>query len=178
VRARRNFDRAILQRDADQGKADDQQIRWEREVRSFGEQRTLIVDMKALILRTPKRRIAAPLIGDDPVVHYSPYDSEHVIVEEEFRDKARRLERHREIVAMWAAIGLVTVGFKIRLENRPEGVSARIDQGPCKMVSEHTIALELKIDELVLNFYQLVALRGLSAGSSGFRISKKVVEAR
>jgi hypothetical protein len=172
VGAWRNFDRAILQPDADQAKADDQQIRGKREVRSFSEQRTLIVGMKALILRTLKGHVVAPLIGNDPVVHRGPYDSEHVRVEEEFWDKARRRKRHREKVAMRATIRLVTVGFKILTENRPEGVSARIDQGPRKVFSEHTIALVLKLDKLVLNCDQVVLLRTSKWGSRPERVGR------
>jgi hypothetical protein len=51
MRPWRNFDRAMLLCDPDQSKTDNERVRGERQVRKLWEQRTLIVHMRALILR-------------------------------------------------------------------------------------------------------------------------------
>ena len=61
---------------------------------------------------------------------------------------------------MRAAVRLVAVDFEISEEQRPKRVSARIDQGRRKMLSEYAIALVLDLDNPVLNPYQLAVPRG------------------
>lgn len=82
------------------------------------------------------------------------------MVKEKLRVEAWRLERHREIVAMRAAVWRVAMDPKVSEEKRPKGVSASIDPGRCKMFFEDAIALVLDLDDLVLNPYQLSAHHG------------------
>src|SRR5581483_11321816 len=131
----RNFDRAVLTRDPDQAKTDNNYIRGESQVRHFRKEWTLIVHVHRLIFRTEQRHITAPLISDDQVVHEATHDTQHVRIEEELRRETRRLERHRKKMAMWAAVrGLAAV--EIGEEARPERVSARVNEMRCEMVSQ------------------------------------------
>lgn len=151
VRAGCNFERTILEGNPHQAKVDDQHVRGQREVWSFVEQRTLIVDMNALVLRSAERYITTPLIGDRSVVRHAPHDTEHLMVKEECWNKARWLERHWQKVAMGAAVRLVAVVLEVREENRPERVSACIDQGPREVFSEDAVAPVLDLGDLVVN---------------------------
>jgi len=111
--------------------------------------------MNALVIRAAERRITAPLISDYPVVHHATNDTQHRVVKEEVRSKALRFKRHREKVAMRAAVRLVTVDIEISEKNRPKRTSAGIDQGPRKMFSEYAITPVLDLDNPVLNPNQL-----------------------
>src|SRR6266702_3799577 len=111
--------------------------------------------MNALVFRSAEGHITAPLIGDCSAIHHTSHDTEHLIVKEEFWNKARWLERQRQKVAIGAAVGLVAVVLKIPEENRPKRVSASIDQAPRKLSFEYAIALVLDLGDLVLNPFQL-----------------------
>lgn len=121
-----NFDRAVLPRDPDQAKTDDDCIRRERQMRNLWKERTLIVHMRFLIFRTTERHIAAPLVSDDPIVHEATHDVEHIRIEEERRHEARGGERHSEKMAMWASVRRVAA-VEVRKQARPERGSARVD---------------------------------------------------
>src|ERR1035441_4852283 len=110
--------------------------------------------MNALVIRAAERHIAAPLIGNDPVVHNATHNTQHIVVKEEIRRKARWFKRHWEKVAIRAPVRLLAVSLEVSLENRPKRASAGIDQGPRKMFPEYTIAPVLDLDDLVLNPYQ------------------------
>jgi len=148
VCAGRNLDRAMLRGDTLQAKADDQQIRGQGKVRSFGEQRTLIVDMCGVVFGVVERHIAAPLIGDDSIVHNAPRDTEHFVVEEEVRCKAGWIKGHRKKVAMRAAVRLV--GLEPGEEHRPKRVTACIDQRRREMFSEYAIAFIADVHDIVV----------------------------
>jgi hypothetical protein len=100
------------------------------------------------------------VVSDDPVVHHAPHDIQHLIVKEECRSEAWRLEGHGEKVAMRAAVRVVAVDFEISKQKRPKRVSASIDQGRRKMSFEYAIALVSDLAYLVLNRYQLAIPRG------------------
>ena len=134
---RRNFDRTIFRHNSNQAKADYQHVSGQREVWSFGEQWTLIVSMNALVVRSAKRHITSPLIGDYSVVHHAVHDAEHLSVKEEFWNKARRLEGHWQEMAVGAAVRLVAVVLEIREEKRPKPVSTSIDQRLREVFSEY-----------------------------------------
>ena len=85
VRTRSNFNRAVFPRNPHQAKTDNDRIYGERKIWSLRKERTLIVRMHALILRSAQRHIAAPLAGNDTVVHEAAHDTEHVRIEEELR---------------------------------------------------------------------------------------------
>ena len=69
---------------------------------------------------------------------------------------------------MRAAVRLVAMVFEISEEQRPKRVSARIDQGRRKMLSEYAIALVLDLDDPVLNPYQVAVPRGPPVCQSHF----------
>jgi hypothetical protein len=73
------------------------------------------------------------LVGNYPVVHCAAHNTENLSIKEEGWSKARRLERHREKMAIKPAVWLVTVRFQIGSQNWPKSVSARIDQASRKM---------------------------------------------
>lgn len=85
----RNFNRAVLLRDLDQAKTDNQRVRREHKIRSFWKERMLIVHMHSLMLRSMQGHIAAPLVGDDAVIHQPADDGQNCIVEEEFWSENR-----------------------------------------------------------------------------------------
>ena len=116
--------------------------------------------MNALVIRALKRRIATPLIGDHPVVHDAPHDLQYLIVKEELRGEARRLEGHRKKVAMRAAVGLVAARSEISEETRPKSVPASLDQGRGKMFSKYAVAFVPDLGDPVLNPHQCAAHRG------------------
>ena len=71
MRTWRNFQSAVLVGDRHQAKACNQHIRRQKEIRMFGKQRALVIDMKLLVFGAFQWYIAAPLIRDYSVVHYS-----------------------------------------------------------------------------------------------------------
>jgi hypothetical protein len=97
----------------------------------------LIVNTNALLIRAAERHITAPLIGigNYPVVHHATHDTQHLVVKEEGRSKARWLNGHREKVAMRAAVRFVAVGFEISEENQPKRTSPGIDPRICLLCS-------------------------------------------
>ena len=107
--------------------------------------------MNALVIRASEGHVAAPLIGNHPVVHHASYDTQHPVVKEKFGSEARWGERHREKVAMRTAVRLVAVGLEISEQNRPKRVPASIDQRARKMFLERAIALVLELDDFVVN---------------------------
>src|ERR1017187_10371009 len=107
--------------------------------------------MNGLAIRAAEGHITAPLIGDDPVVHQAAHDTQHLLVKEEVRSKARWLKGHREKVSVRAAVRFVAVGLEIGEEHRPERTAAGIHQGPGKMSSEYAKAPVLDLADLVLN---------------------------
>ena len=115
--------------DSDQAETDHQQIHRHYKVRNLDEKRTLIVHVNALVIGTAQWNIAAPLIGDDPVVHEATRDTQDFTVEEEFRSEAWRLERHREEMAARATIRRLSVTLEIFNETWPERLTACIDHG-------------------------------------------------
>lgn len=92
--------------------------------------------MNALVIGAAQSHITAPLIGNYSVVHHAPHDTQHIVVKEEVRSKARWLKGHREKVALRAAVRFVAVCFEISEENRPKRVSASIDYWSLKMFFE------------------------------------------
>jgi hypothetical protein len=109
----RDLNRAILQRYRDQAEAYSEYIDWQLEVGCFRKQRTLVVGVGNLILGTSQWHIATPLVGDYAIVHCATNYTEHLGVKEEFRTKARWLERHWQKVAVRTAVGLVGMGVEI-----------------------------------------------------------------
>jgi hypothetical protein len=97
--------------------------------------------MESLVHGTGEWGIAAPLIGDYPVVHCAANDGQHVIVKKESGMKARRLERHWHIVPVGTAIGMIAMGVDVMQESRPKFVPASANQCGRKVLFEHAIAL-------------------------------------
>ena len=114
--------------------------------------------MNALVIRAWERHIAAPLVGNHPLVHYSADNAEHFIVKEKFCSEAWPRKGHGKKVAMRAAIRLVAVSLEIVEKKRPKRNAASLDRGPREMLFEHAIALVLDLDDLVLNPYQRAPL--------------------
>lgn len=150
MRAWRNLNRAMLLSDSNQPKADDDGVRGKRKVRNIREERTLIVNVGELILRAAQRHVAAPLVGDDPIVHQSAHDAQHIRIEKELRRETWRLERHRQEVAMRTAIrGGAAV--EIREQAWPERLSTCVNEMGWEMFAEDAIAAALNVGDRVLN---------------------------
>jgi len=111
----------------DQGKADNQHVRGQREVRYLLKQRALIVNVKSLILRAAERNITAPLVGHYSRAHCTTDDIEDLRVTKELRGKARRVERHRQKVTIRAAVRFVSMVLEVCEKNRPKRVSTSTD---------------------------------------------------
>jgi hypothetical protein len=127
MRTWRDFDRAVLPCNPHQAKTDNDRIGGEPEVKSLWKEWTLVVNMRALVLRSAQGHIAAPLVSNDPVVHKAAHHTQHIRIEEELRCEAGWLKRHCKKVAMWATVRL-RVAPEICEQARPEGVSARVNE--------------------------------------------------
>ena len=135
----RHFDWAVLTSDPDQTKTDNDCVHGERKIGSFRKERALVIHMHSLIFRASQRHVAAPLVGDDPVVQQPADDAQHSIVEEEFRHENRRLEWKGKKVAMGAPVRR-RAAVEISQQARPESLAARFDHCRYEVVPENAEA--------------------------------------
>lgn len=143
-----DLERTVRRRNFNQPEADDHHVWRECEIRQFGEERALIIDMQLLILRSGERNVAAPLVGDDAVVHSGAHDREDSGVEEEFRRKAGRVERHGKKVPVRPAIRFAEMAAEVIEKHRPESVTASLDQRRREMRFKHTESVFVQLCEL------------------------------
>jgi hypothetical protein len=143
VGAGRNFDGTVRSRYREKAKADNQHVWGQPEVWGLLKERALIVNVKLLVLRAPKRHIAAPLVGHYSAVHGTTDDIENLRVKKELRSKARWLERHRQKVTMSASVWFVFVVLEVCKENRPKRFSTSIDHVFRQMCPEHAVSLRV-----------------------------------
>src|SRR5262249_35715250 len=128
VSARCNLDRPMSACDTNQAEADNQHVRRQKEIRNLNKQRSLIVDMGFLILGTPERYVATPLVSYDPFIHRTANDIQDSVIEKELWNETRVLEGHRQEISMWSAVGFLMMFLQMIKENRPECITASINQ--------------------------------------------------
>lgn len=148
MRAGRDFDGPIGERDCGKTEADDQHIGREQEIRKFLEQRTLVVDVKLLMNGTSQRCVAAPLISDDAVFHRLVEDFEDFGIEKEFGCEAGRFEWHGKEMAVGTAIRRFAVLIEVIDKDRPERFAAGVEERCGEMSVEDAEALIAQMCEV------------------------------
>jgi len=150
MRAGRDFDRAVLLLDRLQAKTHHDRIYGERQIGKFGKDRTLIVYVRTLILRSANRHIASPLVGDDAVVHEATDDTQHIWIEEELWCKTWWIERHREKMAVRAPVRNRRA-VQVCKQPWPKRIAAGLNQRARKLLSQDAIPSILKLTDRTLN---------------------------
>ena len=110
-----------------QAKANDQHIHGQQEVRRFGEQWALIINVGCLVGRSTDWHITAPLVGYYPVVHGATNNAQYLRIAEELWSEAGRLKWHREEMAMRTAVRLLAMALQVIKQNRPKRRSTSAD---------------------------------------------------
>jgi hypothetical protein len=142
-----DLDRTILELNSGEREADNQKVRRQRQIRRFLKQGPFVVCVELLVRRPLDWNVAAPLVGDEALAERAADDGEHLLIEEESSREARRLEGHREEVAVRSAIGLVAIRCEVLGECGPECLAASFDERPREVGREDTESPLSKFDD-------------------------------